>query len=498
MDSYQTTDHEEIAIDSVEGLAALLEFANDLLLEINDLTKTATDDARYHDAREQAEVVFLKLQTLIEKHTKVLDLGGYLTTDDTDTIQQFYDELAQVRDELDDTETFEAPQAEAATAVAVASPLVAETSQNLPIITASPTPVTVTESIPSLESTGDELEERDASGDDESAFVDEELEVEDEPELPTTKQVSGSLQVQDGSETASAAEINITATPIDTETVRRQLRALAKTADPLMQKADTMQQEYSELATVDEDDEDLKNGVYLYQQLLSSTAQVHELVDEVEQRLKNPAKDDLDLFLIHATDELAEYAENLESIDKGLEWYFDDVEGGQGEVTRGAESQTTPRAASASVEKLYRPGLFKKDELRPYIDAVVMEPEYKRFLSNRFASPTEFEAYLRREIITREAPSKLDKVLGIVHQSPFDSLLCGMTVASLEQFDQQPVESLRAALQEKDIQYEFYVDWMHTYPIMKHLVGPHSAMTFGELFVRAMVEDMIDQSEAAT
>lgn len=473
MDTYQTTDHEEVAIDSVEGLAALLEFANDLLLEINDVATASHEDDRYHEAREQAELTFLKLQSLIEKHTKVLDLGGYLTTDDTDTIQRLYDELAGIRDEFDDENRDVAAEPSGVMAA----------SMSLPVTMTTAEPV-------------EEPKEPDIDDDDKSASDED-----DEPAeegVPMPKQVSGSLQVRDESEVAVASGINITATSIDTETVRRQLRLLSKTAEPLIQKAETMQLEYKELTTIEEDDDDLKNGLYLYQQLAASTAQVHELMDEVELRLKNPAKEELDLFLAHATNELAEYADNLESIDKGLEWYFDDVEGQNEGVATPAQSPATPLSSSTGVEKLYRPALFKKDELRPYIDAVVMEPEYKRFLSSRFASPTEFEAYLRREIISREAPSKLDKVLGIVHQSPFDSLLCGMTLVELEHFDQQPVESLRAALQEKDIQYEFYVDWLHTYPIMKYMINPPATMTFGELFVRAMVEDAIDQAESST
>ena len=489
MDSYQTTDHEEIAIDSVEGLAALLEFANDLLLEINDLDKNADDDLRYREAHDQAEILFLKLQSLIEKHTKVLDLGGYLTTDDTDTIQKLYDELAGVRDSLDDAETPDSPQSEEHTPAPVA--FATAKSITIPIVNAEPIINTVV-------TEPEEEEPEQPEEDEESEFDDEDSTLEETEEMSVTKQVSGSLQVRDESESLMATGVSITATSIDTETVRRQLRLLAKTAEPLIQKAETMQLEYNELTTVEDDDEDLKNGLFLYQQLAASTAQVHELLDEVELRLKDPAKDGLDLFLAHATNELAEYADNLEGIDKGLEWYFDDIEGQHEGAAPAGQSTTMPQAGPASVEKLYRPAFFKKDELRPYIDAVVMEPEYKRFLSSRFASPTEFEAYLRREIISREEPSKLDKVLGIVHQSPFDSLFISMTLAELEQFDQQPVESLRVALQEKDIQYEFYVDWLHTYPIMKHMINPPAAMTFGELFVRAMVEDAMDQAEAAT
>ena len=490
MNSYQTTDHEEIAIDSVEGLAALLEFANDLLLEVNDLVKTADDDVRYHEAQDQAEVLFLKLQSLIERHTKVLDLGGYLTTDDTDAIQTLYDELAEVRDSLDDEETLEVSQPELEEHGSAPG---SNAAKGIPITIAAPQLVTI-----AADSEEEESEEFIDKADEESKFVEENSASEENEVMSAVKQVSGSLQVRDESESVIPTGVSITATSIDTETVRRQLRLLSKTAEPLIQKAEAMQLEYKELTTVDEDDEDLKNGLYLYRELAASTAQVHELLEEVELRLKDPAKEGLDLFLANATNELAEYVDNLEGIDKGLEWYFDDIEGHPEGAAPAGQSGSMPPVNSSNVEKLYRPALFKKDELRPYIDAVVMEPEYKRFLSSRFASPTEFEAYLRREIISREEPSKLDKVLGIVHQSPFDSLLISMTLAELEQFDQQPVQSLRAALQEKDIQYEFYVDWLHTYPIMKHMINPPAAMTFGELFVRAMVEDAIDQAEAST
>ena len=199
MDSYQTTDHEEIAIDSVEGLAALLEFANDLLLEINDLDKNADDDLRYREAHDQAEILFLKLQSLIEKHTKVLDLGGYLTTDDTDTIQKLYDELAGVRDSLDDAETPDSPQSEEHTPAPVA--FATAKSITIPIVNAEPIINTVV-------TEPEEEEPEQPEEDEESEFDDEDSTLEETEEMSVTKQVSGSLQVRDESESLMATGVS--------------------------------------------------------------------------------------------------------------------------------------------------------------------------------------------------------------------------------------------------------------------------------------------------
>jgi hypothetical protein len=73
-----------------------------------------------------------------------------------------------------------------------------------------------------------------------------------------------------------------------------------------------------------------------------------------------------------------------------------------------------------------------------------------------------------------------------------------MTLQDLEVFDSQPTEMLRHALLQKDIQYEMYVDWMHVHEAMEELIEVTPTMTFGELYVRAMVEDLMDKQFAHT
>ena len=93
-------EHEELAIDSVEGMAALLEYAREALLDVEEAIAKVGDVEIGRSAKARADAAFLKLQSHIEKHSKVIDLGGFLTEDDTDEIQALYNEIATIEDEL--------------------------------------------------------------------------------------------------------------------------------------------------------------------------------------------------------------------------------------------------------------------------------------------------------------------------------------------------------------------------------------------------------------
>lgn len=129
--------------------------------------------------------------------------------------------------------------------------------------------------------------------------------------------------------------------------------------------------------------------------------------------------------------------------------------------------------------------------LAPLITNALREQRYRSFVEQAFGSPSDFEVSLLRRIAVVEAPSKLDTVLGINHDSAFNDLLKDMTIAEVEQFDRLPREQLRAALTEKNIEYEAYVQWLEGFYAMLQILRVPVAMTFGELFVRAEIEELM-------
>jgi hypothetical protein len=95
-----------------------------------------------------------------------------------------------------------------------------------------------------------------------------------------------------------------------------------------------------------------------------------------------------------------------------------------------------------------------------------------------------------------EAPSKLDALLGIKHESAF-SFLKDMTLAQIDDFDAQNRETIRAILFDKNIPYEMYMTWMEALPYLESHVDTYDEMKFIELFVRCEIEMQIAEREAA-
>lgn len=132
-----------------------------------------------------------------------------------------------------------------------------------------------------------------------------------------------------------------------------------------------------------------------------------------------------------------------------------------------------------------------RTELAPLIISALKDVRYRTFVEHAFTSASEFETSLMRRVNEIETPSKLDSVLGIEHKSAFHTFLRDQTIAEIERFDQQPREQLRQQLIEKDIEYEVYVEWMEGFYDMLQMVRIPTSMKFGELFIRAEMEELM-------
>ena len=446
--------HEELVIDTMEGLVDFFAYAQDAFHDFKESAATCPSEELCAPYLKQAEDAYEEIQSLVERHCKVLDLGGFLTEEDAEEIQTLYNKIITAQDGLEATLN------------------------------------------PDSES-----DDNNTEGDPVRSFYMEEIDEEetDYDEISrrnTPSLAQGSLHITDETESTSS-HVAIRHVSIDSEAFRRNLNNTKTSVDTLVSKAETMLHEYQEMSESTEDEENFRNGVLLYQQLKASADSIKDLSFTIVARMNTPVAEDAELFLQHVADELKEYEEGLSQIDAGLSLYFDEPESIATESSP-LPSTEAPKAAKENQFEVYRSNLFSKNEMRPAIEKVAAVPEYKKFLSEYFTSPGAFEAYLRREINVHEKVSKFDSVFGIVRKSPFDTLLRDMPLQELESFDRQPTEALRHVLLEKDIQYEMYVDWMHDYEVMKQMIHTTPTMTFGELYVRAMVEELMDRQLTAT
>jgi len=154
----------------------------------------------------------------------------------------------------------------------------------------------------------------------------------------------------------------------------------------------------------------------------------------------------------------------------------------------------TPVPVKKSLQTLL-PGKEVKSDLSGSIAAALVDRRYQAIVSERFGSAVAFEAMLRREIARVEQPSKLDRVLGIIYNSAFFSFLKDKTLEELDEFDEQPPVVIRQILEDKNIQYDVYVNWMQGLSSMRRLVQTHQQMKFGELLVRSELELLKQHAE---
>jgi hypothetical protein len=464
--SSQTVEQEELSIDSIDGLVDFFAYAQDAFQDFKESAASgALETALCEPYVQQATAAYEEIQALVERHCKVLDLGGFLSEDDVEEMQALYNKIVAAQDELEKHSTSET---------------ITDTEVSL-LEEETPEGVFVTaESVDAVEDVSDTYED----------------EIE---EIRAITKAQGSLQITDETEVANST-VTIRHISIDSEAFRRNLSSVRGRGIVLIAKAEAMLVEYQEMSETSEAESGFAERAQLYQQLGEAVSALKRITTTITTRINAPVTEDAEYFLHSATDQVHTYEELIVQIDKGLKSFLDESEIASHPTVSAAplSDAALPKKAANNHFEAYRPNLFSKNEMRPAIEKVATVPEYKRFLTEYFSSPGAFEAYLRRDIGIREKISKFDAVFGIVRKSPFDTLLRDMTLADLEVFDRQPSESLRQVLLDKDIQYEMYVDWMHDYEVMKQMIRTTPTMTFGELYVRAMVEVLMDEKISRT
>jgi hypothetical protein len=135
-----------------------------------------------------------------------------------------------------------------------------------------------------------------------------------------------------------------------------------------------------------------------------------------------------------------------------------------------------------------------ESQLSKHIERVLSIPRYGTFVSERIGSPVQAEAMIRREILQVEALSKFETIFNFSYASAFYSLLLTMTAQEISEFDSQPRNTIRAILNEKNIKYENYLEWIDLLLPALELTRAHANVPFAELFIRAHLEVLIRES----
>lgn len=254
--------------------------------------------------------------------------------------------------------------------------------------------------------------------------------------------------------------------------------------------ADEVVYEYSELETVKITTAELKLGKLLFEQLKIAAKQALDKVTEIEQFTVLASPQDLLQIAARLDSELDAITATLEQLQKSLLRYFETD-------TFAKETPERKNAREKSKKDERAAKLFDQQTIfSEPLKELLKESRNRTILQERHSSPAAFEATLKREVFRVEAPSKLDALLGIKHESAF-LFLKDMSLAEIDVFDSQPKrEVIRTILQEKNIPYETYTAWIQALPYLESTVATHDDMTFMELFIRSEIEMLSEELEA--
>lgn len=116
-------------------------------------------------------------------------------------------------------------------------------------------------------------------------------------------------------------------------------------------------------------------------------------------------------------------------------------------------------------------------------------PVYTAFISERFSSPDGFERILDATITKLEAATidGIERWLGEVRASAFEYLK-EMQVVEIVELSGKGYDYIQTLLQKENIKYETFVMWMDIFDEMKEALQPPAHITFGELFATYMIE----------
>ncbi|MEN9920544.1 MAG: hypothetical protein RL538_437 [Candidatus Parcubacteria bacterium] len=333
-----------------------------------------------------------------------------------------------------------------------------------------------------------------------------------------------------------------------------ELRSLIATADASHKRAEAMLEKYQEITEVIAADNVINIGQHYYNQLGVSAERARSTKHRLTEYLTKHDKLS-ELVLEHLKDTVQEIEENLDQLEQGLGHFFEaDTDG----VEEGGETAVRATSGSVGVGKedeaeVIVPIVIKSPEPEPevaplsrqqvesaiakavandnerqihhaplegplvskaergprtslseVVDRILEIPRYKQFAARTFNSKAHLEVTLRREIQkieTAQTSGFFYETFGYKYANTFDVFLSTMTSPEIFEFDTQPYAVKKEVLAQKNVKYETYLAWVDMMAEMFELTHAHKDITFGELFVRSELEELMyieaEQQEAA-
>jgi hypothetical protein len=252
-------------------------------------------------------------------------------------------------------------------------------------------------------------------------------------------------------------------------------------AKTLAEKASVLLLRYEDISTVEGKTDELNIAKFYYNQLVHEAeraAATARMVETEQLAILNG-----EALQASVKETLEGINTSLDKLDKELDRFFEPE-----------EDDTLRPIHHGALDASTHTRKDRPTEFSLFIDVILLDARYAEFLKERFHSRSQFETFLKREVEKVEAPSKFDKMLGVVHASAF-SFLKDQTLEDIIAFDSLPRQQIKETLSELDIPYEVYVEWMYILADIQSVMQAPGYVSFGELFVRAELELLILERE---
>lgn len=284
-DTSYIAEEKELAIDTPEGLRSFLNYARDAFEELEAAVKLLPSSQLGVPFLTEAQRIFSSLEALVDQYMRILDLGGYLAEEHTNTMQDLYNELLTLEEEL----------------------------------------VAAMEYVPSSEP----LTEKHVYG-------------EKEDVMPTHKR--GVVSIDSDTED-NPIKLSITEHHFDSEEIRTHAKVLKRRGDAVLQEATALLDEFKALSEVD--DPAYADGTLLYKNFENDCLHLRQQLSRLEQLSTSVVSVDTKVLLDEVENIVNDFPEIIAKVSVQLADYFaDDVEDIDVPVTPLIEESATSVSAT--------------------------------------------------------------------------------------------------------------------------------------------------------
>ena len=477
-------EHEELAINTVEGLQAFLK-------NINDLYRSGLDSDNFDIAQLGTDFTnaYIELRTNIEIFITKCESNEEVTVENAETLQREYNTFVQRREKL----LSEVPQE-----TSDKQPEKKEVEQKVVEITQPKGELTKEETVPVVKKETEEKKE--------AEIISEKKQVQEKPREDTSEIELLLKREVDRAKSLFGRLKSTYKQPTEVE------KLLLDEAKESIEQLEIITVKIKVIHQTVDSQGETKSKLLSY---LNSIKQITEHLKEIEESLKQQKHHTVvkervsKQMTVEESDTEVMVPISVSAVTSTASKKKRRRKNKNNKTTEENDLQTTGRSVSfiptSVTTKVQNPvkravpkeliTLSRSDkvhETESLTEKYLTTSKYRDFIAENFSSPTGFERIIDATITKLESQTidHIEKWLGETHASAFDYLK-DATIEELHSLSEIPFAEIKQLLQKENIKYETFVVWQDLLADMLSTMTPPAQTTLGELFARWMIEEQM-------